>query len=70
MEYFPGFITLQLSHKVHEFMTKVGDPSQFKGRIIFMSMFNDIVLEKRRNEDSSYGDLKTMNGNALLTSHL
>ena len=28
---FPGFTTLQLNNKVHEFMTKMGDPSQFKG---------------------------------------
>ena len=29
-------------NKVQEFMIKMGDPSQFKGRIIFTSMFNDI----------------------------
>ena len=37
------FTTLQLVDKVQEFMTKMGDPSQFQGRIIFMSMFNDII---------------------------
>ena len=57
---FLGFTTLQLVNKVQEFKTKMGDPSQFKGRIIFTSMFND----------TSHGDLKTMNGNALLTPHL
>ena len=42
---FPGFTTLQLISKVQEIMTKMGDPSQFEGRIIFMSMFfNDIIL--------------------------
>ena len=40
---FPGFTTLQLCNKVQEFMSKMGAPSQFKGRIIFMSMFNDII---------------------------
>ena len=45
----PGFTTLQLVSKVQEFMTKMGDPSQFQGRIIFMSMFNDII---RRSEDN------------------
>ena len=40
---FPGFTILQLINKVQEFMTKMGDPSQLKGRIIFMSMFNDIM---------------------------
>ena len=34
----------------------MSDPSEFKGRIIFMSMFND-----------SHGDLKTLNRNAMLT---
>ena len=53
---FPGFTTLQLCNKVHEFMSQMSDPSEFKGRIIFMSMFNDILW-----------DIKTMNGNAMLT---
>ena len=47
---FPGFTTLQLISKVQEFMTKMGDPSQFKGRIIFMSMFNDIIWGSEENE--------------------
>ena len=47
---FPGFTTLQLSHKVHEFMIKMSDPSQFKGRVIFMSMFNDILWGSEDNE--------------------
>ena len=40
---FPGFTTLQLVDKVQEFMNKMSDPDQFQGRIIFMSMFNDII---------------------------
>ena len=56
---FRGFTTLQLISKVQEFMTKMGDPSQFKGRIIFMSMFNDIIW-----------GLKIMNRNVLLMPHL
>ena len=40
---FLGFTTLQLINKVHEFMIKMVDPPQFKGRIIFMTMFNDIL---------------------------
>ena len=47
---FPGFTTLQLISKVQEFMTKMGDPSQFKGRNIFMSMFNDIIWGSKDNE--------------------
>ena len=40
---FPGFTTEQPVDKVQEFMNKMGDPSKFQGRIIFMSMFNDIM---------------------------
>ena len=40
---FPGFTTLQLVDEVQKFMNKMGDPPQFQGRIIFMSMFNDII---------------------------
>ena len=47
---FPGFTTLQLINKVQEFMTKIGDPAQFQGRIIFMSMFNDILWGSEDNE--------------------
>ena len=47
---FPGFTTLQFIGKVQEIMTKIGDPSQFKGRIIFMSTFNDIVWGSEDNE--------------------
>ena len=47
---FPGFTTLQLLNKVHEIMTKMGDPSEFIGRIIFMSMFNDIIWGSEDNE--------------------
>ena len=47
---FPGFTTLQLVDKVQEFMNKMGDPAQFQGRIIFMSMFNDIIWGSTDNE--------------------
>ena len=42
---FPEFTSLQLCKKVQEFMSKMCEaPEQSKGRIIFMSMFNDISL--------------------------
>ena len=40
---FQGFTTLQLVQEVQEFLSKMGEPEQFQGRIIFMSMFNDII---------------------------
>ena len=51
---FPGFNTLQLSEEVKLFLLRLGEtPENFTGRIIFMSMFNDI-----------HGDQKTMRKNA------
>ena len=40
---FPQFTTLQLVQEVQKFMNKMGEPEQFQGRIIFISMFNDII---------------------------
>ena len=53
---FPGFTTLQLINKVHEFMVKICDPSQFKERIIFMSMFNGILWKSEDNEQECDAD--------------
>ena len=40
---FPGFTTLQLCSKVQELLSRLSvTPEKFTGRIIFMSMFNDI----------------------------
>ena len=59
---FPGFNTLQLCRKVQELLSRLSvTPEGFNGRIIFMSMFNDISW-----------DLKTMdrNVNQALSSFL
>ena len=48
---FPGFTTLQLCNKVQELMSKMSEkPEEFTGRIIFMSMFNDISWRSQDNE--------------------
>ena len=47
---FPGFTTLQLCNKVQEFLSKMSEPEDFTGRIIFMSMFNDISWGSEDNE--------------------
>ena len=61
---FPGFTTLQLCTKVQEFMSKMSDPAQFQGRIIFMSMFNDISWgskdNKKRNANQVLNALLSM----------
>ena len=47
----PGFTTLQLSHKVQELLLRLGEtPDNFTGRIIFMSMFNNISWGSRDNK--------------------
>ena len=47
---FPGCTTLQLCNKVHEFMSKLSDPSEFPGRIVFLSMFIGISWGSDDNE--------------------
>ena len=48
---FPGFHTLQLSQEVKSLLLKLNEtPENFTGRIIFMSMFNDISFGSRDNE--------------------
>ena len=48
---FPGFTTLQLCNKVQEFLSKMSkEQEEFTGRIIFMSVFNDISWGSEDNE--------------------
>ena len=48
---FPGFTTLQLCSKVQELLSRLSvEPEKFTGRIIFMSMFNDISLGSKDNQ--------------------
>ena len=51
---FQGFYTLQLSEDVKSLLLRLGEtPENFTGRIIFMSMFNDISCGSRDNENQS-----------------
>ena len=48
---FPGFTTLQLSQEVEDLLLRLNEtPENFTGRIIFMSMFNDISWGSRDNK--------------------
>ena len=47
---FQGFTSLQLVQEVRKFMSKMGEPEQFQGRIIFVSMFNDIIWRYKDDE--------------------
>ena len=53
---FPGFTALQLVQEVQNFMNKMSDPDQFQGRIIFMSMFNDIIWGIKDNAKECFAN--------------
>ena len=49
---FPGFTTLQLCDKISDLLSNLGQtPETFTGRILFMSMFNDISCDRKDNKD-------------------
>ena len=49
---FPGFTTLQLCDKISDLLSSMGQtPESFTGRILFMSMFNDIFCNRYDNKD-------------------
>ena len=51
MEHIPRIDTLQLCDKVKSLLSRFGEtPENFTGRILFMSMFNDISCGTRDNE--------------------
>ena len=51
---FPGFTTLQLCDKINDLLSNLGQtPATFTGRILFMSMFNDISCDRKDNKDES-----------------
>ena len=48
---YPGFTIVQLVDVVEKFMNRMRNPAEFQGRIIFMSMFNDIIWWKTMNRN-------------------
>ena len=51
---FPRFTTLQLCHKVQELLSRLSvTPEKLTGRIIFMSMVNDISWRSKENKQQS-----------------
>ena len=56
-----GFTTLQLYGKVTDLLSKLGEtPETFTGRILFMSMFNDISCDKKDNEEECLANAKVV----------
>ena len=49
---FPRFTTLQLCDKINDLLSNLGQtPETFTGRILFMSLFNDISCDRKDNKD-------------------
>ena len=58
---FPGFTTLQLCGKVNDLLSRLGEsPETFTGRILFMSMFNDISCGTKDNERECLANAKVV----------
>ena len=56
---FQGFNTLQLSGEVKRFLLKLDEtPENFTGRIIFMTMFNDISCGSKDNAEECLANAK------------
>ena len=58
---FPGFDTLQLYGTVKDLLSRLGEtPEIFTGRILFMSMFNDIFCVTKDNERECLANAKVV----------
>ena len=58
---FPGFTTLQLCGKVTDLLSNLGEtPETFTGRILIMSMFNDISCDKKGNEEECVANARVV----------
>ena len=58
---FPGFTTLQLCGNVTDLLSRLGEaPETFTGRILFMSMFNDISCDGKGNEEECVANSKVV----------
>ena len=58
---FPGVTTLQLCGKVTDLLSSLGEePEIFTGRILFMSMFNDISCDNTGNEEECVANSKVV----------
>ena len=54
---FPGFTTLQFCDKINNLLSSLGQtPETFTGRILVMSMFNDISCDRKDNKQQCLRD--------------
>ena len=57
-----GFTTLQLCDKINDLLSDLGQtPETFTGRILFMSMFNDISCDRKGNKDECLANAGVVN---------
>ena len=60
-EIFPGFTAAGTLNEIQQMMGKLQcEPENFTGRIIFMSMFNDIVWNAKGNDELCVNNSKTI----------
>ena len=58
---FPGFTTWQLCGKVNDLLSDLGEaPATFTGRILFMSMFNDISCDRKGNKEECWANARVV----------
>ena len=58
---FPGFTTLQLCCKVNDLLSDLGETLEtFTGRILFMSMFNDIFCDRKGNKEECLANARVV----------
>ena len=58
---FPGFTTVGILNQIQQMVGELQcEPENFTGRIIFISMFNDIVWGTKGNEESCENNSKTI----------
>ena len=58
---FPGFTTLQLCDKVNDLLSNLGQtPATFTGRILLMSMSNDIFCERKGNKEECLANARVV----------
>ena len=58
---FPGFTTLQICGKVTDLLSNLGETQEtFTGRILFMSMFNDISCDGKGNKEECLANARVV----------
>ena len=58
---FPGFTTLQLCGKINDLLSDLREtPEIFTGRILFMSIFNDISCDRKGNKEECLANARVV----------